>query len=300
MGRGIVLAVLLTAALTGCGEKTSGAGTPAVPAASPTAYLPADGPVRAVATVLDDGDGPVLCLGGIADSLPPQCDGPPVGGWDWTEHPEHESADGVSWGEFVVVGGWDGTSFAATEARPATEADWRSGDENPLSTPCEEPVGGWVVVDPATTDQAARNAVGRVAEKLPDYGLLWVDQSINPRWKDYVGGDYSLEVQQALNDPALTIVNVGVTGDLATAEAELRKVWGGPLCVSHLANTFERLREVAMSLQDLPGSLGAQFGSATNRVQLPVYYDDGSIQAWVDQEYGEDVVDVTSALTPIG
>ena len=152
---------------------------------------------------------------------------------------------------------------------------------------------------PLDDEPRVEASVGKVAEELPDYGLLWVDQSINPRWQDYLDGDYSMEVQQALNDPALTIVNVGVTGDPAAAERELRKVWGGPLCVSRLANTLERLRDVAMELQDLPGNLGPQFGTVSNRVELPVVHDDGSIQAWVDQEYGDGVVDVTSALTPL-
>jgi hypothetical protein len=298
MRRGIVLVALTVAGLSGCGDTTGEAGDPARPAASPTAPLPADGPVRAVALVLDAGGGPVLCLGGAADSLPPQCDGPEVSGWDWADHPEHESSGGARWGDFVLVGGWDGSTFTPTEARPATEEDWPRGDDGPPTTPCEEPAGGWRVVDPATTSRAARNEVGRVAEGLPDYGLLSVDQSINPRWQDYLDGDWSMEVQQALNDPALTIVNVGVTGDPAAAEPRLREVWGGPLCVYRLANTLERLREVAVELQDLPGGLGPQFGSISNRVELPVIHDDGSIQAWVDEEYGEDVVEVVSALAP--
>jgi len=34
-------------------------------------------------------------------------------------------------------------------------------------------------------------------------------------------------------------------------------------------------------------------------VDLPVVHDDGSIQAWADEEYGVGVVEVTSALTPV-
>lgn len=88
-------------------------------------------------------------------------------------------------------------------------------------------------------------------------------------------------------------LNVGVTDDLSRAEVAVREVWGGPLCVY-------RLRRVARALQDLPGSLGPQFGTISNRVDLPVIHDDGSIQAWVDEKYGPDVVAVTSALEPVG
>jgi hypothetical protein len=177
--------------------------------------------------------------------------------------------------------------------------DWPQGDAGGPSTPCEEPEGGWAVVDPATTTTSARGRASRVAEGLPDYGLVGVDQSINPRSQDFHDADWSLEVQQVMNDPAYTILNVGVTDDLARAEAVVREVWGGPLCVSKVANTFARLREVAEDLRDLPGNLTPQFGSISNRVELPVVHDDGSIQAWVDEEYGRDVVVVTSALESV-
>ena len=102
-----------------------------------------------------------------------------------------------------------------------------------------------------------------------------------------------------MNDPAYTILNVGVTDDLARAEAALREVWGGPLCVYRLDNTFAELRRIAGELGDLPGNLGAQFGTVSNRVELRVIHDDGSIRAWADEEYGEGVVDVTAALEPV-
>lgn len=301
MNRGIVVALLLAAALSGCGDQDSGA-EPSPPAASPTAALPADGPVRAVTTVLDDGDGPVMCLAGMAWTTPPECDGTPVSGWDWSEHPGSESVSGVSWGQFELEGTWDGRAFTPTEVEPPPEVGNGPIGGDPFVTSCDEPAGGWVVADPATTTNSAKGEVNRVAETLPDYGLVWGDQSINPMWDEWEAseGQPSLEVQQALNDPAYTILNVGVTDDLDRAEAAIREVWGGPLCVYRLENTFKRLSEVAEELQDVPGSLGAQFGTISNRVDLRVIHDDGSIQAWADEEYGADVVVVTSALVPVG
>lgn len=299
MQRALVLAALLIAALASCGEARDPLAEPGKPAASPTAYMPADGPVRAVTTVVDAGDGTVMCLVAAGWSVPPQCDGPKVSGWAWEDYPDHESASGARWGEFVLTGEWDGTSFAPTEVRAATQNDSPHTEYEPPTTSCEEPEGGWRVIDPETTTAAARDATARVAEELPDYGQLWVDQSINPLWQDSLEGENSLELEQGMNDPALTIVNVGVTGDPAAAEAELRKVWGGSLCVYRVANTMQRLREVAEELGGLPGGLGPQFGTISNRVELPVVYDDGSIQAWADQEYGANVVEVSSALTPV-
>lgn len=308
MGRGIVLALLLAAGLVGCGDATSetaGQETPVVPAASPTAMLPADGPVMARATVLDEGDVPMLCLGGIAMSLPPQCSGPAVADWDWAEHPDAEPVGGVTWGEYTMVGAWDGTTFTPSEARETTPQDWPVEDTQELfASRCEEPEGGWVPVDPATTTDDALSAAHRVAEKLPGYAISWGDQSINPHWQETQdlhesGGTPSLEVQQVMNDPAYTILNVGVTDDLAGAEAAVREVWGGPLCVTRFDNTNVRLREVAKDLRKLPGSLNSGYGSISNTVEISVIHDDGSIQAWADEEYGEGVVTVTSALQPV-
>lgn len=309
MGRGSLVALLLAAGVTGCGDTDSAAGgdagPPSPPAASPTAMLPADGPVTARATVLDEGDGPMLCLGGIAMSLPPQCDGPPVAGWDWAEHPDAESASGVTWGEYTMVGEWDGTTFTPGEVRATTPDDWPVEDTRALfASRCEEPAGGWVPVDPATTTGRALSAAHRAAEELPDYAISWGDQSINPHWQEVQdlqesGGVPSLEAQQAMNDPLFTILNIGVTDDPARAEAAVREVWGGPLCVTRFVNTHVRLREVAQDLRELPGGLGSGYGSISNTVEISVVHDDGSIQAWTDEEYGEGVVEVTSALEPV-
>jgi hypothetical protein len=305
MGRGIVLALLLAAGLSGCGDTDSGTRRPTPPAASPTAALPAVGPVRAVATVLDEGDGAMLCLGGVAYSLPPQCSGPTVADWDWAEHPEAEAASGVTWGGYTMMGQWDGTTFTPTEVRETSPGDWPEEDVTALfASRCTEPDGGWVPLDPATTTGDALSAAHRVAETLPDYAISWGDQTINPRWQEAQdlhegGGPPSLEIEQAMNDPRYTILNVGVTDDVSRAEAAVREVWGGPLCVTRFGNTHARLREVAKELRDLPGGLGSGYGSISNTVEISVIHDDGSIQAWADEQYGEGVVTVTSALEPV-
>lgn len=303
--RASVLGLVLAAVLTGCGEQTSqvreDAASPEVPAASPTAMLPADGPVRAVGTVLDDGDGPELCLGGVAMSLPPQCSGPSVAGWEWDAHPDHESAGGVRWGEYTMTGAWDGTTFTPSDVRTSEPGDLPAEDLSALfAAPCEEPDGGWQALDPATTSVAALSAARRVADGLPDEVLIWTDRSPNPAWRAYVEGDSGEEVRRRLEDPDLMVLVVTVTDDPARAEAALREVWGGALCVARVANTAARLRQVQKDLLDLPGFLTSGAGSASNTVELTVVLDDGSIQAWADEEYGEGVVTVTSALVPVG
>ena len=177
----------------------------------------------------------------------------------------------------------------------AAEADPRpNAEEDVWHTPCPEPDGGWVPVDPDTTSQAGLDRAFRIAAGLPTYGASWVDLSINPAADDKPGG---LEWELAMSDPRYTIVNVAMTDDLDGAEAAIREVWGGPLCVSEAVHTYRELRRIEDDLADLPGSLGAE--ASDQRIQVYVIHDDGTIQAWVDQEYGEGVVEVSSALAPV-
>jgi hypothetical protein len=47
------------------------------------------------------------------------------------------------------------------------------------------------------------------------------------------------------------------------------------------------------------GSLGSGAGNIDNVVHLTIVYDDGSLQRRLDEQYGEGVVDVSSALQPV-
>jgi hypothetical protein len=60
--------------------------------------------VEFLVTVIDSGDGPELCIGGVATSLPPQCSGPVAAGLNmegWSEE-----LYGVQWGDRSVVVTW--------------------------------------------------------------------------------------------------------------------------------------------------------------------------------------------------
>lgn len=68
-------------------------------------------PLYQVDTMVLEADDQVrLCLGGVMDSLPPQCEGVPVIGWSWEDVEGEESSGGVSWGEYHVVGTYDGSN----------------------------------------------------------------------------------------------------------------------------------------------------------------------------------------------
>ncbi|MGZ4447784.1 MAG: hypothetical protein ACXVEC_13795 [Nocardioides sp.] len=128
-------AAVLLLALAGCsGGATPVARDPAGDPASgpssrtaPTAVPPADGPVRTVGlvTVMDTGTGgPVVCLGAVAESYPPQCSGPAVRGWDWAgRQGVFERSGTTRWGSFALAGSFDGTALTVTDAVPAALYD---------------------------------------------------------------------------------------------------------------------------------------------------------------------------------
>ena len=101
-----------------------------------------------------------------------------------------------------------------------------------------------------------------------------------------------------MNDPALLVLNVRVTDDVAGAEAALREVWGGALCVSEARFTDRELARIQRAVTDLPGVTYS--GRGDDRVEVGVVYDDGSVQAWADDEFGPGAVRVDSALRPVG
>ncbi len=252
-------------------------------------------------TVLDDGtNGPQLCLGGVAESYPPQCGGPDVIGWDWSAVSGFDHASGVRWGEFVVIGTYDASAGTFTLTRPPVAASEYDGNELPKpgaapvwNTPCPEPQGGWRVVDPALTSQSSLEQTLQAAQARSDFAGAWVDQSINPA----SDGGVTSSNEGELNDPAQLILNVAVTSDPQSVEPELRTTWGGPLCVSKARHTERELQDIQ---NELPSQSDLLYSSPVNdHVEVTVVWDDGSLQRQFDEQYGEGTVVVTSALHPV-
>jgi hypothetical protein len=280
--------------LTACGTETGdakgdddpqpAASTPA--GTTPPAKVPAaKGVVTGQGTVMDTGS-PELCLGAVAESYPPQCSGLPIVGWDWSKVAgQFEKSGDTRWGSFVLTGTFDGTTFTMTKPAIslATYDPAAPPAYDPFKTPCAEPDGGWAVVDPAKTNDQTMQQVFEKASQLDGYAGSWMDQSRNTSTD---------EGQQ--NDPTLVVVNVTVTGDVDAAEAELREIWGGALCVSKAKYTETDLQAIQTQLQELPGLLTSN--AQNDQVTAEVINDDGSIQAWADDEYGAGRVVITSAL----
>jgi hypothetical protein len=225
---------------------------------------------RGLVTVLDDGDGPEMCLGPVAESYPPQCGGPAIEGFEWGDVGAEEAA-GVRWGSYALTGTFDGTTFTVTDAIPAALYD--AMPEEPvdgLEAACSEPGGaGGAMTSPEDMD-----ATLAAASALPGYASTWLT------------GD---------------TINVAVTEDADGAERTLRKTWGGGLCVTTVEQTDADLNAINQELQAALGSSLLTSGSlAPDSLDAQVVFDDGSVQDWVDATYGEDLVRISSALVPVG
>jgi hypothetical protein len=288
MWRALPALIALTAlTLAACGG--SGPGEPAT-ARPTTSVAEADSLYEADGTVLDDGTGgPRLCLGMVLTSLPPQCGGIPLAGWDWRTVGGEERADGTTWGSYHVVGEYDGETLAVVDVGPSDPDASAFGSNPDFSSPCPEPAGGWVVPDPARNTQNDDSAAFAYATAQPDYVASWVTQ-----------------LDRAKLERSSVIVNVVVTGEAERHEAEIRKVWNGPLCVVErdvpTARELGRLRkEVEAGLGDLGLEMLWSSGPDVEPViEIGVVADaEGKAQAALDERYGAGVVRLFPALTPV-
>jgi len=264
-------------------------------------------------TVLDSGSGPELCFM-LLESYPPQCSGPRILGWNWDEHAgEFEEASGTRWGSFHLTGYFNAAAqeFTVTEAIPA--ASFNAVDQSPMAwpeidftSPCTPPDGIWRMVDPQKIDDGAFQAAMEMANNLPNLGGIWIDQSTTLWPEANPALDQMSAEQRAVLEPYadagnLFVLNVRVVGDdaaLTAAEAELRQVWGGLLCVSPAVHTLADLTDIQASLPS-EGMLSAGIDVTTGTVEYQVMFDDGSLQQEMDQLYGPGVVRVISALQPV-
>ena len=221
-----------------------------------------------LATVLDDGDGPELCLGPVAESYPPQCGGIALADFDFGDVGAEQAA-GVTWGTYALTGTYDGTTFTVTRSIPAALYDTVVPPQGePLAAACTDPEAP----DPSRATSQDLDAVLNAASALPGYALAWLTDDT---------------------------VNVAVTEDAAGAERTLRDSWGGPLCVTEVERSEAELNEVNTALQEALGEQLLTSGSyGPDTLDAQVVFDDGSIQEWADATYGEGVVQVESTMQP--
>jgi hypothetical protein len=233
--------------------------------------------------------GAELCVGGVADSLPPQCSGIPISNWRWNMVDGEESASGSTWGQFHVVGRYDGTDFTVTDAGPYQQPPSNDGD--PFAAPCPEPHGGWVATDPSRATEEHLQMVMRTAKHQSDSAGIWVDYLVPPETVD--------EGTVAPND---VIFVAAFTGDLVRHEAELREIWGGPLCVTRHNRTMRELERIQAGIASEVGDqLGIEktwssIDVMANEVELGVVVADEDVREALDERFGPGAVELHPAL----
>ncbi len=274
--RAILAASLAGAlALTACGTPVANgnASTSGDPAASDDQRYTATGTVLA-----NESHGPQLC-GVVATSYPPQCGGLDIVGWDWSEVESQTQGD-VQWGEYTVVGTWDGERLHLTgpptpPQPPESPEPGEPGDE--VTTPCEEPEGGWQDVDPDKAKPADQQRAISRARSASEFGGAWIDP-LGPRE---------------------AVLNLSFTGDLAAKRKWIREVWGGPLCVSKAERSYTRLEEVQQEIKDVPGFISGGIDEPGNVVRLEVYVATDELRDELADRYGPGTVELTGFLQPV-
>ena len=292
--RSVVLLAALVPALAACGTVTGPRPERSEPAATPP---PADALYEANTTVLEAGRaGPKLCLGGVLLSLPPQCGDVPVAGWSWDAVTGEESVGGTTWGEFHVVGTFDGETFTLVETGPVRPGLEPAPDDAGFEPPCPEPEGGWIVTNPETTTQEHVRQAAAYARRQPEYVASWVHHLEDPDALE--PGEYEEDIP---------VVYVAIfTAAAERHEGALAERWDGPLCVVERdvpsAREASRIRARAeASLEELGLSmLWSDEGGVAEAAAIGVVADpDGAGQAALDARFGPGVVRLVPELRPV-
>ena len=223
----LVATGVLAVTLGGCGTETTPSGDPSTstgpPPATSSPVVDAEEELVAHGILMQsDPAGPVeICIGGVAESLPPQCGGPILEGEFSWDDVEARSQSGVTWTDdaYFAVGHYSpGEPFQGTITltRPVsagppegfTPAEWGGSDFPQL---CDDPTADVPDVDQAVRTQGPEGfeeeqALLERVQTLDGYVTSWVSD----------GGP---------------LMNVVVNSDPEVARAALREVFSGPLCV---------------------------------------------------------------------
>lgn len=277
--------------------------TPPIPWAElPPIEVPADlvpddydGRLLAYATVVDTGSGPRLCpltvdVRGFFDC------GFPILGLDWDQI-DHEVLDEIydeaRWQHLALLGQWDGTSFTLSD--PPFEIDWqlvRKAEPAPAKTPpCPEPAEGWWsdATDVQRMTSADYNNAVDVVNRRSDLQDIFVYELDGP-----LPPDTFVDLHDTGWFPGVLVVQLVEFRD--SDEAELRRQWGGPLCLDSDSGPSQlEMRETSQAVEDridevLPGS--GPFATFVEGQVIGVYLPVATTedQARVDEAFGPDVV----------
>lgn len=198
--------------LGACGSATNEP-TTVVPTTSPllaptaappvTAVPPARDPVTGVGTVIEKpGSPPELCLGPVAESFPPQCEGVPLSGWDWATNPPDAQSDAgtpvTRWGVYAVDGTFDGSTLTVSRAVSLALYDAMAEPSAPAVAPPDLSTAEWDAVDAAVRAVPGLVTVERVDDEGPVAVTVVHDDGTIQQWADASFGAGAVVVTSAL------------------------------------------------------------------------------------------------------
>src|SRR5262249_28121095 len=100
--------------------------------------------------------------------------------------------------------------------------------------------------------------------------------------------------------PARIVLNIRFTKDLARHEADIRKVYGGVICLSKAKYSWTQLTRAQNQLYPGPGGIiFCDPDDVTSTVQMEVWLATRAHQRQLDAKYGPGLVHLIGALEPI-
>ncbi len=182
----------------------SATATATPPVARPIPSVPpAREPVSGRGLVLQTPDKPPqLCLGPVAASMPPQCDGVPLVGWDWSTAGPHDEDDvdgGVTRsGSYAVTGRFDGRALTVTGSVPLRPDDVDTEPSPRPSAPPDLDAAQWDGVGRALAVAPGLITLGRDGDTGPLLVTVVYDDGTIQDWADASFGAGTVVVTSAL------------------------------------------------------------------------------------------------------
>jgi|GEM_PF-6119798 len=233
-------------------------------------------------------DDPVLCVGGVLSSAPPQCGGLVLRNWHWQDGDGSTRLHGTRWGTYYLVGDYEDGTFTIRSARSVSRP---SATETPFAkTACEPPAGGWQAPDAGRETESDLQAAMAIAGDSSDIAGLWISDA---------------RAGESTDDPRTQVLNVTFTGSVDEHRQALRRVWGGNLCVAYAPRSRVTLERVAEDLKTNGAStlgiriLGVAVDPPSDTVELDVLIAPDGLQSELDSRYGQGSVAVTPMLRPV-
>jgi len=249
--------------------------------------------------IIDSGDGPEICLGGVNESLPPQCSGPVAEGLqmvDWAE-----TVSGVSFGERTVVVSWPPIDNKVTflSDREYEQRNTIRQNNFPLPKECEnldwektvdiEVLSNWADANPE---------IAKIAYFSRDIDAL---QTLSSEAKDELKTD--VEKALAAESELANQLGIGVLQVIEGKGEEVRKELtadGKTPCVvevEHSMQDLENLRD-QLDSQELYKTVyltGSSIGGVSNKFEVSVAVADLSTVRKISES-----IDNNSALKVSG